>query len=440
MAISAFLIILYSVAITHLPVSAGEGDTLATGQLLRTNQTLTSTKGAFALGFFDSPDSTTHGHRFYLAIWYNNIPGRTVVWVANRNASLTDPAGGATVASDGNLVVVDSNSTVVWSSGMMIGAGGRTAAVIDESGNLALKIMDVDGRIVWQSYDFPTDTMLPGMTIRMNLTTWKVNGLVSWRSPDDPSPGDYYFGPDPAWPVQSIISRGGGSAKVWRSTMWNNKVSSDVTTVSGVRSFAMYLTVFTVGEEMIWTQSISDASLVWRFHLNSSGFLEMLVWLAEAGTWDVPWGRPKGPCRVYAPCGPNGVCTMNKLPQCTCLTGFRPKREAEWNSGNWSAGCERPSGGMECGEGDGFLRLGPVKLPDFPISKLNLSALACASQCLRTCSCSAYSYANVSLDPSPRCLQWTGRLLDIEDNFTGSGQDLYIRLSKDELGKSIYFS
>lgn len=89
---------------------------------------------------------------------------------------------------------------------------------------------------------------------------------------------------------------------------------------------------------------------------------------------------------------------------------------------------------MDCGGEDGFLKLGPIKLPDFPISMLNLSAAQCADACLRNCSCTAYSYANVSLEPSPRCLQWAGNLLDLADNFTSSGQDLYIRLSRDELG------
>ncbi|KAL2535601.1 Receptor-like serine/threonine-protein kinase [Forsythia ovata] len=52
-----------------------------------------------------------------------------------------------------------------------------------ESGNLVL--LNEQGKIVWQSFEFPTDTLLPGM----NLTTQQW--LTSWKSSSDPAPGRY---------------------------------------------------------------------------------------------------------------------------------------------------------------------------------------------------------------------------------------------------------
>lgn len=406
--------------------SVGE-DVIAVGEWVRTNQTVISISQTFALGFFDSGNATHR--RFHLGIWYNRIPSRTVVWVANRNAALADTGGGAIIAADGNLVVVDGRSTVIWSTGVRT-RGNTSTAVLEESGNLVLR--DGEGRSLWQSFDFPSDTYLPGMKIRLNVTTGEVMGLVSWKAPGDPSPGEYYLGLDPVWPAQIIMRRRGG-AKGWRTTWWNNRIFSEMMTTNGLRAYAMYLTVVTVADEMALTISVSDSSLIWRFQLNGSGILEQRTWLPEAGVWDLVWNRPRIPCHFYSHCGPNGVCNRNGVPECGCLLGTQPTRRAEWNDGNWSAGCERP-GGAHCGEGDGFWRLGPIKLPDLPISKLGLSAGECAEQCLMNCSCGAYSYANVSFGPSPRCLHWTGRLLDLEENYTGSGQDLYIRLSKHELG------
>src|SRR4051794_13607317 len=74
---------------------------------LRGNDTLVSAQGKFELGLF-TPARSSDG-RYYLGIWYKNIPVRTVIWVGNRVSPLSSDVASAELrlsADDGNLELV----------------------------------------------------------------------------------------------------------------------------------------------------------------------------------------------------------------------------------------------------------------------------------------------------------------------------------------------
>ena len=109
-------------------------DTITPSQPITDPQSITSSNKAFRLGFF-SPENTTNR---YVGIWYNNIPGRTVVWVANRNRPLVDSSGTITVSEDGNLLVLNGQKEIVWSSNVSNSVANSSAQLLD-SGNLVLE-------------------------------------------------------------------------------------------------------------------------------------------------------------------------------------------------------------------------------------------------------------------------------------------------------------
>ncbi|KAI3960077.1 hypothetical protein MKW98_016801 [Papaver atlanticum] len=169
--------------------SAIDNSTITPTQAITDSQTLSSTGGVFKLGFFSPPNST---HR-YIGIWYEFDP-RTIVWVANRDNPLTDSTGTLRITDDGNLVVSDGRGVVFWTTDMSnISTPTNSVAELLDTGNFVLRLLT---DVVWQSFDHPTNTLLPGMNIGGSIVTGKKLELTSWKSESDPSTGIFSAGPE----------------------------------------------------------------------------------------------------------------------------------------------------------------------------------------------------------------------------------------------------
>ncbi|CAL9112666.1 unnamed protein product [Musa acuminata var. zebrina] len=155
-------------------------DRLTPGEFIFLNETLVSDAGEFVFGFFSPTNSTGD---FYAGVWYN-IPQRTVIWVANREKPINDSSATLRISDDSNLVIVDSEGGIFWSSNLSgFGTPGNdTAAVLYNSGNLVLRTNSHN--ILWQSFDHPTDTFVPGMKILRPF----AGGLFPRRRPQHLSP------------------------------------------------------------------------------------------------------------------------------------------------------------------------------------------------------------------------------------------------------------
>ena len=178
-------------------------DQLTHAKPLSASDMLVSKGGDFALGFFSPNSSNTS---LYLGIWYNSIPGRTVVWTANRDdpiAATSSPMLAITNNSD--LVLSDSQGHTPWVVKSGITGVGITA-VLRSSGNFVL--MSPNGTSIWQSFDYPTDTILPGARIYLSGKARVVRRLIAWKGPINPSIGDFSLGLDPNSNLQLIIWHG----------------------------------------------------------------------------------------------------------------------------------------------------------------------------------------------------------------------------------------
>ncbi|KAL5715488.1 non-specific serine/threonine protein kinase [Ranunculus cassubicifolius] len=146
------------------------GNNITAGQSISGNQTIVSEGRIFELGFF-----TTGNTYYYLGIWYRNIPEKTVVWMANRDTSFGDPADLIFGLSEHGYMFI--THTEYEYTGEYIDEGrvkhkynysvsdqgyhGVVVLLLDD-GNLILKASENSSIIVWQSFDHPTDTWLPG--------------------------------------------------------------------------------------------------------------------------------------------------------------------------------------------------------------------------------------------------------------------------------------
>ncbi|KAK2967417.1 hypothetical protein RJ640_022349, partial [Escallonia rubra] len=163
------------------------------------------------------------------------------------------------------------------------------------------------------------------------------------------------------------------------------------------------------------------------FHLGVRGD-NCPTWAVGKQDWEVTRVFPEDECDIYGRCGQFGSCNLEDSPICTSLKGFEPKNEEEWSRGNWTGGCcDRNNTKGEVGKEDGFLKLSPVKVPDFA-EWPNVIQDKCGSQCLINCSCIAYAYYL-----GVGCMHWSGTLVDIQKFSDSVGADLYIRVAHTEL-------
>ncbi|KAL5993604.1 hypothetical protein ACLOJK_041853, partial [Asimina triloba] len=102
-------------------------DTLSLGQSLSGVQTLISQGGRFELGFFSPGQS----RKYYMGIWFKEVPNQTVVWVANRQAPLPDASSELKIsATDGNLLLINHTNIPTWSSNFTSKILNPTTAVV----------------------------------------------------------------------------------------------------------------------------------------------------------------------------------------------------------------------------------------------------------------------------------------------------------------------
>ncbi|KAI7753580.1 hypothetical protein M8C21_021414, partial [Ambrosia artemisiifolia] len=162
-------------------------DIIAVNQNISDGQTIVSWNAKFELGFF-SPGSSKNR---YLGIWYKNASPQTLAWVANRETPLIDTSGVVKLDSQGNLTLVNGSGKVIWSSNSSVSSSSiNLVAQLLDTGNLVIKNGNGtdNGNLIWQSFDYPGDTSLPGMKLGKNFITGRETYLTSWRSTDDPSP------------------------------------------------------------------------------------------------------------------------------------------------------------------------------------------------------------------------------------------------------------
>ncbi|KAL0012646.1 hypothetical protein SO802_007754 [Lithocarpus litseifolius] len=402
-------------------------DTITSPQSITDPDYIISNGSTFKLGFFSPVNSTNR----YLGIWYNRISVFTVVWVANREKPLNDSSGVLTISEDGNLVVLDRQKEILWSSNVTKSVANSNFHLLD-SGNLVLR-ENTRGKIVWESFQHPSNTFLPKMKLGVNLRTNQTVQYTSWKSPSDPSIGSFSVGMASGSIPEAFIWKDG--RPYWRSGPWNGQIF-----IGEPDWNPEYHNGFSVVDDkegtVYSTFDYANELPLSKFVLNSQGNLVQTYWDDSKEDWKVVGLAPKGECDVYGTCGAFGSCDSLSSPICSCIGGFEPKIIEEWNRGNWTSGCirkaplqcQRVSNSVEEEKADWFLKLKMFKVPDFTERSYGAKE-SCRKQCLENCACVAYAH-----DAGIGCMSWSGNLIDLR-KFSIRGSDIYIRLAYSESNK-----
>jgi hypothetical protein len=398
---SFFFLLLGGGTIIFLAVSAGARDTILPGEGIYGNQTLVSRNGVFELGFFSPGADIYH----FLGVRLRSTPasaGTTTFWFGDR-VYITDLPGAALELFGGRLYIMEGGSSLWWSS---VPAGGdgpspaAGAAVLLDSGNLVVVDQANSSRILWQSFDCPGDTLLPGGKLgldrdagrNISLTYTKSghngslsvdrsrrNGFVLTTDGQDAIPGTF-----PDWMVSSQEN---GS-----SLVLNYPRSPDFT------------------EHL-------------QLHL---GQVSLRSWSNSSGGWVSRWTLPSD-CKSGAFfCGRFGACKSDG--KCDCVDGFEPSNPSEWQLGYFVSGCSRSlllsceiNNGQTLHD-DSFVPLD--NLQGLPYNSQNHSARSeqdCREACVSRCYCVAYAYDS-------GCKLWYHSLYNVSFASRPPYSKVYLRL------------
>ncbi|KAH6799791.1 receptor kinase 1 [Perilla frutescens var. hirtella] len=330
-------------------------DSLLQGQVLTEQDHLNSANKIFRLEFLSRGSTNTK----YLAIIYNadNLP----VWIANRDAPL--PYNALTLIidlSDGLLKISHAGGATVVSNTTPVRGKNTTATILD-NGNLLLRAMNPNGsvnRTLWQSFDYPTDTFLPGMKLGTNFKTGKKWSLTSWmdRATKLPRAGGSSFtlGGDPDDSRQLVMWRNG--SVYWRSGVWENGYFNN-TRFFGEDFGLTY--VWSENESYLMYAGPDIGRPLQKFRVYSDG---NVVFLAKGS-------------RVYS----FSACSdADNLQPLGCVVGHEKLPE-----------CAKVDHGLRG-------RRGFVDGSGFVYDQKELSLFDCRERCRQNCSCVAFTLVNES--------------------------------------------
>ncbi|CAL9217976.1 unnamed protein product [Arabidopsis halleri] len=393
------------------------------------NRTIISLGDDFEFGFFKAAASFEDNDHWYLGIWYKAIPVRTYVWVANRDSPLSNSVGSLKF-SGMNLVLLDQSNITVWSTNLTAAVRSPVVAELLPTGNFVLRDSKANGSgLLWQSFDYPTNTLLPHMKLGLDLKTGHNRYLTAWKNSYDPSSGNTWF---------KLEMRGLPEFFLWvkdsltlRSGPW------DGIRFSGIPEMQQwnYLNIvynFTVNkEEVAYTFRVITPSTYWRLTLTSDETLQLFSWNSNTLDWNMIWIPTESQCTPYRICGRNSYCDTNTSPICNCIKGFAPRDPEKWLLLGGGGECLRKTQ-LSC-SGDKFVQLKNMKLPDTigAIVDTRIGLQECEERCAENCNCTAYANSDIQNGGSG-CVIWTSELMDIR-NFATAGQDLYVKVAAVDL-------
>ncbi|XP_010545709.1 PREDICTED: G-type lectin S-receptor-like serine/threonine-protein kinase CES101 isoform X2 [Tarenaya hassleriana] len=343
-----------------------ETDTLLKGQFLKDEQELVSAFRIFKLGFF-SPGKSGK-------CTFGDLRDR-VVWIANRNDPISNHSGSLIIDSLGKLKILRGAVDPVELSSTET-TGNTTLKMLD-SGNLQLQEMDSDGsvkRILWQSFDYPTDTLLPGMKLGFNVRTGKIWELTSWLEKDLPASGSFTFGMDPNV-TNRLISLWRGNL-YWASGLWFKGLFSLQGNWEN-RNFVFSFVSTESEESFLYSAHLYGATSFPRIMIDNQGVLQIISLHGEESHVDCsPFAKDEAKYQCYRERQYNNTyrkstvyqfgCSGQEFPECLGLCNFFTETEAPFSSK-----------GFQLSETGG-----------------RVSSYDCYNACVHNCSCLAYASVN----------------------------------------------
>ncbi|XP_058070909.1 G-type lectin S-receptor-like serine/threonine-protein kinase LECRK3 [Magnolia sinica] len=354
------------------------------------NPSWVSPSGEFAFGFYLLPNRNL----FLLAIWFNKLPEKTLVWSADRNTPV-QKGSKVELTEDGRLILNDHRGEEIWKAEVV--SGIVTSAAMLDNGNFVLT--STDSGIRWESFSQPTDTILPSQTLNRG-------SVLSSRLADaDYSKGrfqlrlegdgdlvlyqvnlmtDFVYGS--YWPRDTKYS---GSQLIF-----NNSGDIYFMQTNGTMLHLYQGNEFPTSE--FYHRSTLDFDGVFRQYVYPKN---QSVNENRTGSWSIIWYEPREVCKAIesdkgsGACGFNSYCKQlyeDQMPSCECPPGY-----SYFDPNNKSGGCKQDFIPQSCEaygskEADQF-EMKELDQADWPLSDFEqyypINISKCEEACLGDCLC-----------------------------------------------------
>lgn len=336
---------------------------------------LISPDKTFSCGFYGMGQNA-----YWFSIWFTNSKDRTVVWMANRDRPANGRGSRVSLRRDGAMVLTDVDGFIIWETNTTSTDVGR--AELLDTGNLVLK--GPGGKVLWQSFDFPTDTLLPNqlftkrtkLVARLHSGSY-ASGYFSFFFDNDNVMRLIYDGPDISsiyWPNPDFNPFGNGRT---------NYNSSRTAVFDEMGHF--------ISSDLLQF-SAPDTGLLRikrRLTMDHDGNLRLYSLNNETGLWVISWQALSQLCNVHGICGINSICVNTPDPKCSCPPGYEITEP-----GNWNKGCKPMfNSALSQSQQVKFVLLPHVDYWGFDLNYSDSTTFnSCMKLCLGDYRCKAFSY------------------------------------------------
>ncbi|XP_038726019.1 G-type lectin S-receptor-like serine/threonine-protein kinase LECRK3 [Tripterygium wilfordii] len=350
-----------------------------------------SPAGDFAFGF-----QQIGNDGYLLSIWFNNIPEKTIVWSANRD-TLAQKGSKVDLTTDGRLVLSDPQGGQMWSVDSAINEAAY-AAMLD-TGNFVLARQDSVN--LWESFDEPTDTILPTQTFNQD------SQLISRYTETNYSQGRFKF-----------ILQNDGNLVMYtlnfpldthNSAYWSTQTSigSGFQVIFNQSGYIYLIAKNGTILNMVSSNPVSVQEYYQRAVVGYDGVFRQYVYPKRNGMpsgWRTWFFMPSNIClRIGADtgsgaCGFNSYCSMgdDQNPSCRCPPGY-----AFLDPNDERKGCMQEFLSQKCDESSqetNAFYFAELPNTDWPLSDYEhfepVNEDWCRGACLTDCYCAAAIFRN----------------------------------------------
>ncbi|KAL6552158.1 hypothetical protein OROGR_008312 [Orobanche gracilis] len=333
-----------------------------------------SPSGRYAFGFFPQKNNT-----FAVGIFIKNIAGQTIVWTSNTANPTVSNDAVLNFTKDGRLILQQRQGQQDID---IVGSANRTEAIANASmldtGNFVL--YGSDSRIIWQSFDHPTDTLLPGQRLPAG------GELFSSSSDTDNSRGIFRLkmqsdGNLVQYPVNTTDTStnayyGSGTAGTGGNVSLNLADDGRLYLLNG-SSFLMNIT----------TGGLPTQGTIHLMRIDTDGIFR--TYSLNNDSWIIRCSFTEDKCVPKGVCGLNAFCVlMDMNARCECL----PSHDFV-QSGGSSGDCARGSTWkLGCGNNNKYemKKVDNTEWKDNSYNVLNTPMIEdCMRACLDDCNCEA---------------------------------------------------